>query len=113
MNAYLALRQVGCFFARRIRHTSCALVTGVQTCALPIGADESVPCDRPNRSKGFLAGSAKDASNALRSLEFYEKHKIELKLRTRVAGIDTLTREVKLADESRYPYDVLDRKSVV
>src|SRR3546814_6869291 len=28
----------GCvfFFARRRRHTSCALVTGVQTCALPI-----------------------------------------------------------------------------
>src|SRR3546814_6957398 len=24
------------FFTRRIRHTSCALVTGVQTCALPI-----------------------------------------------------------------------------
>src|SRR3546814_7616546 len=24
------------FFARRRRHTSCALVTGVQTCALPI-----------------------------------------------------------------------------
>src|SRR3546814_1448360 len=25
-----------CFFSRRRRHTSCALVTGVQTCALPI-----------------------------------------------------------------------------
>src|SRR3546814_6790372 len=25
-----------CFFASRIRHTRCALVTGVQTCALPI-----------------------------------------------------------------------------
>src|SRR3546814_12153711 len=25
-----------CFFASRRRHTSCALVTGVQTCALPI-----------------------------------------------------------------------------
>src|SRR3546814_10208704 len=25
------------FFASRRRHTSCALVTGVQTCALPIG----------------------------------------------------------------------------
>src|SRR3546814_19188673 len=25
-----------CFFSSRIRHTSCALVTGVQTCALPI-----------------------------------------------------------------------------
>src|SRR3546814_1049193 len=26
----------GCFFASRRRHTRCALVTGVQTCALPI-----------------------------------------------------------------------------
>src|SRR3546814_6143821 len=25
-----------CFFSSRRRHTSCALVTGVQTCALPI-----------------------------------------------------------------------------
>src|SRR3546814_5360459 len=25
-----------CFFSTRRRHTSCALVTGVQTCALPI-----------------------------------------------------------------------------
>src|SRR3546814_2307068 len=32
------------FFSSRRRHTSCALVTGVQTCALPISA---VPCDRP------------------------------------------------------------------
>src|SRR3546814_15338879 len=28
-----------CFFASRRRHTICALVTGVQTCALPIYAD--------------------------------------------------------------------------
>src|SRR3546814_6489744 len=28
------------FFSRRRRHTRCALVTGVQTCALPISRDE-------------------------------------------------------------------------
>src|SRR3546814_524050 len=28
-----------CFFASRRRHTRCALVTGVQTCALPISGD--------------------------------------------------------------------------
>src|SRR3546814_2442429 len=33
-----------CFFcSSRRRHTSCALVTGVQTCALPIFADEKFP----------------------------------------------------------------------
>src|SRR3546814_7790920 len=30
------------FFSRRRRHTSCALVTGVQTCALPIFQDARV-----------------------------------------------------------------------
>src|SRR3546814_6450015 len=37
------------FFSSRRRHTSCALVTGVQTCALPIcrGASASVSADTP------------------------------------------------------------------
>src|SRR3546814_7461384 len=30
------------FFSNRRRHTRCALVTGVQTCALPISIDEDV-----------------------------------------------------------------------
>src|SRR3546814_19604384 len=30
---------VGCFLSSRRRHTRCALVTGVQTCALPISPD--------------------------------------------------------------------------
>src|SRR3546814_15908568 len=30
-----------CFFSSRRRHTRCALVTGVQTCALPIYAESS------------------------------------------------------------------------
>src|SRR3546814_2345172 len=44
------------FFSSRRRHTSCALVTGVQTCALPISTDplhryaSSTPCsDSPVR----------------------------------------------------------------
>src|SRR3546814_10370107 len=34
------LRLVSFFFSSRRRHTRCALVTGVQTCALPISLDE-------------------------------------------------------------------------
>src|SRR3546814_1030254 len=30
------------FFSRRSRHTRCALVTGVQTCALPISAGSDI-----------------------------------------------------------------------
>src|SRR3546814_4491115 len=35
-----------CFFSSRRRHTRCALVTGVQTCALPITAGWRYPRDR-------------------------------------------------------------------
>src|SRR3546814_7367386 len=48
-----------CFFSSRRRHTRCALVTGVQTCALPISAASVVnlfavrtaltPADREHR----------------------------------------------------------------
>src|SRR3546814_12280448 len=33
------------FFSSRRRHTRCALVTGVQTCALPISAADRDPAD--------------------------------------------------------------------
>src|SRR3546814_10230423 len=32
---------VDCFFSSRRRHTRCALVTGVQTCALPISSSSA------------------------------------------------------------------------
>src|SRR3546814_4784123 len=32
------------FFSSRRRHTRCALVTGVQTCALPICYNRATPC---------------------------------------------------------------------
>src|SRR3546814_4439716 len=35
------------FFSSRRRHTRCALVTGVQTCALPISAGEVAQPSRP------------------------------------------------------------------
>src|SRR3546814_9708697 len=43
------------FFASRIRHTRCALVTGVQTCALPIstlGISELIGAARARRGAG-------------------------------------------------------------
>src|SRR3546814_8158164 len=46
------------FFSSRRRHTSCALVTGVQTCALPIFHSEDFgPMSRvPSLSSPFLLG---------------------------------------------------------
>jgi NADPH-dependent 2,4-dienoyl-CoA reductase/sulfur reductase-like enzyme len=72
-----------------------------------LSADESGPCDRPNLSKGFLAGTASAESNPLRPPEYYRSHRIDLKLGARVATIDTTGRNVKLADGTRHSYDAL------
>lgn len=72
-----------------------------------LSADEFIPCDRPNLSKGFLAGSASEESNPLRSEAFYCEQGIDLKLKARVASIDTANRHVQLMDGTRYAYDAL------
>src|SRR3546814_17369348 len=41
------------FFSSRRRHTSCALVTGVQTCALPISGAISAATPRPGAPMSF------------------------------------------------------------
>ena len=74
---------------------------------LMLSADETLPCDRPNLSKGYLAGAASDASNILRSAEFYKEHDIDLRLGARVTAIDTATRRVELADGSYHECDAL------
>ena len=72
-----------------------------------LSADESVPYDRPNLSKNYLAGSAPEEWIPLRSPEFYQEHDIDLKLNARVAAIDTANRQVRLADGGSYAYDAL------
>jgi NADPH-dependent 2,4-dienoyl-CoA reductase/sulfur reductase-like enzyme/nitrite reductase/ring-hydroxylating ferredoxin subunit len=72
-----------------------------------LSADESVPCDRPNLSKGYLAGTAPEESNPLRSPEFYRAHDIDVKLGVRVVTIDTASRQVQLMDGGRYDYEAL------
>jgi NADPH-dependent 2,4-dienoyl-CoA reductase/sulfur reductase-like enzyme/nitrite reductase/ring-hydroxylating ferredoxin subunit len=72
-----------------------------------LSADASIPCDRPNLSKGYLAGTAPSESNPLRSLEFYREQHIDLLLNARVARIETARREVTLTDGTRHGYDAL------
>lgn len=72
-----------------------------------LSADETLPCDRPNLSKGYLAGAASDASNILRSAEFYKEHDIDLRLGARVMAIVTATRRVELVDGSHHECDAL------
>src|SRR3546814_6367155 len=49
------------FFSSRRRHTRCALVTGVQTCALPIFGEKGVllQVTRPDAFGAFVSDRAK------------------------------------------------------
>jgi NAD(P)H-nitrite reductase large subunit len=67
----------------------------------------SLPTDVANLSKGYLAGTASDASNLLQSAKFYQDHKIDLHLNARVVAIAIGHRQVELADGSRHDYDAL------
>src|SRR3546814_9162101 len=53
---HYTLCAVAFFFSSRRRHTMCALVTGVQTCALPISAPR--PAARPAIGGAVPAASA-------------------------------------------------------
>src|SRR3546814_5076683 len=52
------------FFSSRRRHTRCALVTGVQTCALPISA-EGAPLEVIGRGSKRALGRPVQAAHAL------------------------------------------------
>src|SRR3546814_10748817 len=43
------------FFSSRRRHTICALVTGVQTCALPISQATRLPPFSPASARSFIS----------------------------------------------------------
>src|SRR3546814_9526681 len=45
------------FFSSRRRHTRCALVTGVQTCALPISPSQPTRCPRERTWTPHMQGS--------------------------------------------------------
>jgi NADPH-dependent 2,4-dienoyl-CoA reductase/sulfur reductase-like enzyme len=72
-----------------------------------LSADDSVPVDRPNLSKSYLAGTAPEDWIPLRPREFYRQHDIDLRLATRAQSLDTARREIELADGSHLVYDAL------
>ena len=72
-----------------------------------MSADDSVPYDRPNLSKDFLAGTASEESIPLRSMDFYREHEIELLLKTRVAAIDPRNKSIQLTNGSHRKFDAL------
>ena len=72
-----------------------------------LSADVSLPCDRPNLSKGYLAGVASEESNLLRSAQFYNEQKIDLHLGGRVAAIDIHNGRVEMVDGARHAFGAL------
>jgi len=72
-----------------------------------ISDDEALPVDRPNLSKDYLAGKAPEDWIPLRKEGFYAKNGIDLRLGTRVAGIDVRASEILLADGARVAFDRL------
>ena len=72
-----------------------------------LSADDAPPCDRPNLSKDYLAGTAKESWIPLKSPKFYEKRAIDLRLGARVTSIDPRKRRVTLADGKALDYGAL------
>jgi NADPH-dependent 2,4-dienoyl-CoA reductase/sulfur reductase-like enzyme/nitrite reductase/ring-hydroxylating ferredoxin subunit len=72
-----------------------------------VSQDTAAPVDRPNLSKDYLAGSAPEDWVPLRPNEFYADNRIELRLQTEAAGIDTKARQITIAGGDSLPYDRL------
>ncbi len=72
-----------------------------------IGKDESLPYDRPNLSKDYLAGNAPEEWIPLRPAEFYREHKIDTITGIEVRTIDTKKSQVTLSDGRSLGYGAL------
>jgi NADPH-dependent 2,4-dienoyl-CoA reductase/sulfur reductase-like enzyme/nitrite reductase/ring-hydroxylating ferredoxin subunit len=72
-----------------------------------ISADEAAPCDRPNLSKDFLAGTAPEDWIPLRSPDYYKDRRIELLLKSRVTTLNLAKKQVELESGKAYGFDAL------
>jgi NADPH-dependent 2,4-dienoyl-CoA reductase/sulfur reductase-like enzyme/nitrite reductase/ring-hydroxylating ferredoxin subunit len=72
-----------------------------------IGHETSLPVDRPNLSKDYLAGSAPEDWLPLRPEDFYRDAEIDLRLGLQVSALDTNAHAVVLTDGERIAFDKL------
>src|SRR5437867_1842560 len=72
-----------------------------------ITADESLPYDRPNLSKDYLAGTASEEWIPLRSADFYREQKIDTLTKTSVEAIDPKRTQVTLSNGRSVSYGAL------
>jgi 3-phenylpropionate/trans-cinnamate dioxygenase ferredoxin reductase subunit len=74
---------------------------------LLVGEETERPYERPPLSKGYLLGTAEREEAFVHEPGWYEANRVELRLGTRVTGIDLAAREVELAGGERLRYDKL------
>lgn len=74
---------------------------------LLIGDEASMPYQRPPLSKAYLAGAMTAQQLLIRPEAFYQKHKVELLLNTRVTKIDRERRIVSTNRRQTHSYDKL------
>ena len=72
-----------------------------------LSADKDPPCDRPNLSKDYLAGSAPEEWLWLRSDDWYSDNRIDLRLSTQVTRIDPAARTVGCGSGEEIAFDRL------
>ena len=69
-----------------------------------IGEESERPYERPPLSKDYLLGKAERETIYVHPQSWYAEHHVDLRLDTRVTGIDPAGHEVALADGSRVGY---------
>lgn len=72
-----------------------------------LSADRDPPCDRPNLSKDYLAGTAPEEWIPLRSDDWYRDNGIDLRLGVEVTAIDPDGRTVESSSGETLPFDKL------
>jgi NADPH-dependent 2,4-dienoyl-CoA reductase/sulfur reductase-like enzyme/nitrite reductase/ring-hydroxylating ferredoxin subunit len=72
-----------------------------------LSSDDSPPCDRPNLSKDFLAGTAQEDWIPLQPPDFYRDQDIALVLNARVSALDLQTRLARLDDGRTFAFGAL------
>src|SRR5256714_2517360 len=72
-----------------------------------ISAEETLPVDRPNLSKDYLAGNAPEEWIPLRTPEFYAEQNIEMVTGHRVLQLDTASKTVTLDNGERRAFDAI------
>src|SRR5215468_6164481 len=69
--------------------------------AVLIGEETERPYERPPLSKDYLLDKAERESIYVHPAGWYAEHDVDLRLGTRVTGVDPAAHEVRLADGSR------------